>query len=100
MQPWLAKSITKVDDLTYNVELYDYIHDSKGNLITSEDVVFSYEYAAVLEEKKKLYARYRPAKKVMMDYQIAKQDRDRFLKLDEEEPEKQPEKEQQNTKHR
>lgn len=46
MQPWLAKSITKVDDLTYNVELYDYIHDSKGNAITSEDVVFSYEKLA------------------------------------------------------
>lgn len=39
----LAKSVTKTDDLTYEVELYDYIHDSKGNAITSEDVVFSYE---------------------------------------------------------
>lgn len=44
MEPWLAKKIEKVDDLTYSVELYDYIHDSKGNAITSEDVVFSYEH--------------------------------------------------------
>ena len=43
MEPWLAKNIQKVDDLTYSVELYDYIHDSKGNAITSEDIVFSYE---------------------------------------------------------
>ena len=43
MEPWLAKSCEKVDDLTYKVTLYDYIHDSKGNTITSEDIVFSYE---------------------------------------------------------
>lgn len=44
MEPWLAKNIEKVDDTTYSVELYDYIHDSKGNAITSEDIVFSYEH--------------------------------------------------------
>ncbi|MCD8370449.1 MAG: ABC transporter substrate-binding protein [Clostridiales bacterium] len=44
MEPWMAKSIEKVDDTTYSVELYDYIHDSKGNAITSEDIVFSYEH--------------------------------------------------------
>ena len=43
LQPWLAKSYEKVDDLTYKVELYDYIKDSKGNDITADDVVFSYE---------------------------------------------------------
>lgn len=43
MESWLAKSVEKVDDLTYSVELYDYIYDSKGNQITSEDIVFSYE---------------------------------------------------------
>lgn len=43
MEPWLAKSCEKVDDLTYKVTLYDYIHDSKGNAITSEDIVFSYD---------------------------------------------------------
>ncbi|WP_455648950.1 ABC transporter substrate-binding protein [Enterocloster citroniae] len=44
MEPWLAKNIEKVDDTTYSVELYDYIHDSKGNAITSDDIVFSYEH--------------------------------------------------------
>ena len=43
MEPWLAKSCEKVDDLTYKVTLFDNIHDSKGNAITSEDVIFSYE---------------------------------------------------------
>lgn len=43
MQPRLAKSCEKVDDLTYKVTLYDYIHDSKGNTITSKDIVFSYD---------------------------------------------------------
>ncbi|MGN0293051.1 MAG: ABC transporter substrate-binding protein [Lachnospiraceae bacterium] len=43
LEPWLAKSYEKVDDLTYKIELYDYIKDSKGNEITSEDIVFSYE---------------------------------------------------------
>lgn len=43
LQPWLAKSYEKVDDLTYKVELFDYIKDNKGNDITSEDIVYSYE---------------------------------------------------------
>ena len=44
----------------------------------------SAEYRQVLTEKRKLYEEYRAAKKEMMDYQIAKQDIDRFLKIDEE----------------
>ncbi len=43
LEPWLAKSCEKIDDLTYSVELYDYIKDSKGNDITAEDIVFSYD---------------------------------------------------------
>lgn len=43
MEPWLAKSCEKVDDLTYKVTLYENIHDSKGNAITSEDIIFSYQ---------------------------------------------------------
>lgn len=42
---WLAKSVTKVDDITYDVELFDYIYDNKGNHITAEDVKWSYEMA-------------------------------------------------------
>lgn len=45
---WLAKSVTKVDDVTYDVELYDYIYDSKGNHITAEDVKWSYEMATTV----------------------------------------------------
>ena len=54
------------------------------------------EYSQVLAEKRKLYEGYRDAKKEMMDYQIAKQDIDRFLKIDKEEQKR----EQQNTRHR
>lgn len=38
----LAKSWEQVDGLTYDIEIYDYIHDSNGNPITADDVVFSY----------------------------------------------------------
>lgn len=40
---WLAKSVTKVDDYTYEIELNDNIMDSKGNNITADDVIFSYQ---------------------------------------------------------
>lgn len=39
--PILAKGYTEVDDLHWDVELYDYIHDTEGNNITANDVVFS-----------------------------------------------------------
>ena len=39
--PVLAKGYTKVDDLHYDVQLYDNIYDSAGNHITAADVVFS-----------------------------------------------------------
>ena len=44
----------------------------------------SVEYGAILAEKRKLYEEYRSVKQDMMNYQIAKQDIDRFLKIDEE----------------
>jgi len=43
LQMYAAKSVTKVDDATYEVELYDNIVDSKGNAITADDVVYSYD---------------------------------------------------------
>ncbi|MDD3794569.1 MAG: ABC transporter substrate-binding protein [Lachnospiraceae bacterium] len=43
-----AKSVTKVDDTTYDVELYDNITDSQGNPIKASDVVFSYDTLAGL----------------------------------------------------
>ena len=39
--PVLAKDFTIIDDLHWQVELYDYIYDSAGNNITADDVVFS-----------------------------------------------------------
>lgn len=36
-----AKEITKVDDLTYDVTMYDNIKDSEGNEITAEDYAWS-----------------------------------------------------------
>lgn len=46
MQLDMAESYTISDDqLTATVKLRDYIHDSKGNPIKAEDVVFSYETA-------------------------------------------------------
>lgn len=40
---WVAKSVTKVDDLTYDIELYDYVTDNQGHKINADDVIFSYE---------------------------------------------------------
>lgn len=40
--PWVAKSFTKVDSKTYNIEIYDYVKDSHGNHITIDDVIWSF----------------------------------------------------------
>lgn len=41
--PILAKDYEEIDDLHWDVHLYDYIQDSAGNAITADDVVFSYQ---------------------------------------------------------
>ncbi|MCC8068110.1 MAG: ABC transporter substrate-binding protein [Clostridiales bacterium] len=41
--PIMTTGYTEVDELTWDVELYDYITDSDGNNITASDVVFSYQ---------------------------------------------------------
>lgn len=41
--PILAKGYTEVDDLHWQVEIYDYIYDSEGNHITADDVIFCYD---------------------------------------------------------
>lgn len=46
-KPILAKDYEEVDDLHWDVHLYDYIKDSNGNPITASDVVFSIQ---VLQE--------------------------------------------------
>lgn len=41
----LAESWEQVDDVTYNVKIYDYIYDTAGNHMTAADVAFSYNTA-------------------------------------------------------
>lgn len=43
--PVLMKEMTQVDDMTYDVEIYDYITDQAGNHLTASDVKFCYETA-------------------------------------------------------
>jgi len=41
--PGIGKSYTKVDDMTYDIQIFDYVYDTDGNHITADDVVFSIE---------------------------------------------------------
>lgn len=50
----LAKNWEQSDPQTYQVELYDYIHDAKGNPLTANDVVFSFESAIATKNYGKL----------------------------------------------
>ena len=43
IEPRIAKSYTTEDNLTYDIELFDYVTDSQGNKITADDVLFSFE---------------------------------------------------------
>lgn len=45
LAPEIAKSWTKVDACTFDIELFDYVKDSAGNPIKADDVVFSYNMA-------------------------------------------------------
>ena len=58
----------------------------------------SEQYRRVLAEKRKLYSEYKEARKEMMDVKIAKQDIDRFLKIDEEQHRKDKNKTQEQTR--
>lgn len=58
----------------------------------------SKQYREVLAEKRKLYCEYKEARKEMMDVKIAKQDIDRFLKIDEEQKRKEKNKAQEHTR--
>ena len=37
----LLKDVRQIDDITYHLEIYDYIYDHAGNHLTASDVVFS-----------------------------------------------------------
>ena len=39
--PWMAKDYEIIDDYTIEIEIYDYIYDSKGNHITADDIIWS-----------------------------------------------------------
>jgi ABC-type transport system substrate-binding protein len=41
--PIMAKGYEVIDDLHYDVEIYDYIYDHAGNHITADDILFSYK---------------------------------------------------------
>lgn len=41
----IAKDWTTTDNITYDINIYDYVKDTAGNAITAEDVVFSLEHA-------------------------------------------------------
>lgn len=56
MKGVLMKGYEKVDDLTYNVEIYDYIYDQAGNHLTASDVAFCYNTAKELGNLPKLGA--------------------------------------------
>lgn len=50
----LAKEWNQIDDTTYDVEIYDYIHDTAGNKLTSADIVYSFETAIATKNYGKL----------------------------------------------
>jgi ABC-type transport system substrate-binding protein len=52
--PYIAESVEKVADKTYEVTIFDYVTDSAGNHITAEDVAYSYNTAMEMGELKPL----------------------------------------------
>ena len=52
----LMKELTPVDDLTYDVEIYDYIKDQDGNPLTASDIKFCFDTAKSLGNLPKLSA--------------------------------------------
>jgi ABC-type transport system substrate-binding protein len=54
LTPYVAKSVEKVADKTYDVTLFDYVTDSAGNHITAADVAFSFNTAMQLGELRPL----------------------------------------------
>lgn len=43
-QKVMMKDYEKIDDVTYNITIYDYITDSEGNKIDAYDIEYSYAY--------------------------------------------------------
>jgi peptide/nickel transport system substrate-binding protein len=66
--PILAKGYTEVDDLHWDVQLYENIQDSEGNPITASDVVFSYKI--MQESGKAVKYDYFDSVKALDDYTV------------------------------
>lgn len=45
IEPCIAKSMEKVSDTVYRVEIYDYVTDSLQNNVTADDIIFSFNKA-------------------------------------------------------
>ncbi|MBQ6481150.1 MAG: ABC transporter substrate-binding protein [Anaerolineaceae bacterium] len=41
-KPCIGKSFEQIDETTYKIEIFDNVYDSKGNHITADDVLYSY----------------------------------------------------------
>ena len=50
----IMKDYEKIDDLTYNCEIYDYVYDHNGNQVKASDVAFSYNTAKEIGNLPKL----------------------------------------------
>lgn len=48
LNPYIAKSVEKVADKTFDVTIFDYVNDSAGNHITAADVAYSFTTAMEL----------------------------------------------------
>lgn len=66
--PVLMKEMKQVDDMTYDVEIYDYITDQAGNHLTASDVKFCYETAQATGNLPKLNSI--ESVEVMSDYVV------------------------------
>jgi ABC-type transport system substrate-binding protein len=54
MRGTLMSNWKQVDDITYDVTIYDYIYDTAGNHVTASDVKFSYDTSKTLGNMPKL----------------------------------------------
>jgi len=48
---WIAKDIVKVDDVTYEIEIWDNIKDNQGNVIDVDDIIWNYEMLGTIGEQ-------------------------------------------------
>ena len=49
--PWIAKNVTKVSDVIYDIEIWDNIVDSQGNKFLADDLIWSYGMLVTIGEQ-------------------------------------------------